>query len=84
MCGSFCMCGSGKKELIRGAGAAGSMLGRAVVRLQQGRDNLTSLIQSNDVTKVHPELRTGFQSFIDLRRELNSATVNPVHSMQSK
>mmetsp|Transcript_1351 Transcript_1351/g.2086 ORF Transcript_1351/g.2086 Transcript_1351/m.2086 type:complete len:211 (-) Transcript_1351:113-745(-) len=83
MCGSFCMCGSGKKELIRGAGAAGSMLGRAVVRLQQGRDNLTSLIQSNDVTKVHPELRTGFQSFIDLRRELNSATVNPVHSMQS-
>jgi hypothetical protein len=72
----------GPKELIRGARLAGVVLGKAVVRIQKQRDQLTMLMSDQSMSSLHPELRRGFANFMSIQNEVRSATINPVQSVQ--
>lgn len=74
----------GKRDVVSGANVLGRALGKNVVRVQYYRDNFSTAFTDEGLKSLHPELRRGFSSFMEVQNEIKAASVNPVHSMQRK
>ncbi|GBG27409.1 Hypothetical Protein FCC1311_036312 [Hondaea fermentalgiana] len=72
----------GRQEMMAGARIAGRLLGRSVVRINTVRAQAMEAINSEGLSNVRPELREGFQNFMELQNEIRAASMNPVHSVQ--